>query len=177
MKEIFPTLRNVRQKGTHCWTRLRLLAVNLLTSFSYLVWNCSCWFLDLFRLVCRMNNVCWFVGIGVGFSHKITVFTLFWKTLFTLEMNWKSLSKVSYSRSYRKIVSFQYPESKIISDVSDVFWVASAVIVRVGSHHISISVSLFRFGRLGVAVAVDNVTELILGMVLRGDSTLNNCDK
>ena len=34
-------------------------------------------FLDLFRLVCRMNNVCWFVGIGVGFSHKITVFTLF----------------------------------------------------------------------------------------------------
>jgi len=33
MKEIFPTLRNVRQKHTHCWTRLRLLAVNLLTSF------------------------------------------------------------------------------------------------------------------------------------------------
>jgi hypothetical protein len=26
---------------------------------------------------------------------------------------------------------------------------------------------------LGVAVAVDNVTELILGMVLRGDSTLS----
>ena len=132
--------------------------------------------LDLFRLVCRMNNVCWFVGIGVGFSHKITVFTLFWKPLFTLEMNWKSLSKVSYSRSYRKIVSFQYPESKFISGVSDMFWEASAIIVRVGSQHISISVSLFRFGWLGVAVAVDNVTELILGMVLRGDSTFNNCD-
>merc|ERR1719509_478572 len=53
------------------------------------------------------------------------------------------------------------------------FWVASAIVIRVGSRHISISVSLFRFGRLGVAVAVDNVTELILGMVLRGDSTLS----
>ena len=54
--------------------------MNLLTSF-FLIWYgfVAAGLLDLFRLVCRMNNVCWFVGIGVGFSHKITVFTLFLK--------------------------------------------------------------------------------------------------
>jgi len=65
-----------------------------------------------------------------------------------------------------------YPESKFISNICNMLWVTSVVHIRVGSNHVSISVSLFRFGRIGIAIAIDNVTKLILGMVLRGYNTL-----
>jgi len=66
-----------------------------------------------------------------------------------------------------------YPKPKFISDISDMFRVASIVHIGVGTYNISISVSLFSFGRIGIAVTIGNISKLILGMVLRGNRTLS----
>ena len=52
------------------------------------------------------------------------------------------------------------------------FGVAGVIHIGVISHHISVGISLFRFGRVGIAVAVDNITKLVLGMVLGSNNTL-----
>ena len=76
------------------------------------------------------------------------------------------------NRGYRKIVSICYPESKIICDIRHMFGVASVIHIGVISHHISVSVSLFRFGRVRIAVTIGNITKLVLGMILRSNNTL-----
>jgi len=77
------------------------------------------------------------------------------------------------NRGYRKIVSICYPESKIISDIGHMFGVASVIHIGVISHHISVSISLFRFGRVRIAVTIGNITKLVLGMILRSNNTLS----
>ena len=52
------------------------------------------------------------------------------------------------------------------------FGVASVIHIGVISHHISVSVSLFRFGRVRIAVTIGNITKLVLGMILRSNNTL-----
>ena len=53
------------------------------------------------------------------------------------------------------------------------FWIARAISIRVWSNNIPKGISLFIFGGVDVAVAIDNITKLILGMVLWGNNTYN----
>jgi len=53
------------------------------------------------------------------------------------------------------------------------FWVTGVVHIGVISHHISVGISLFRFGRVRIAVTVVNITKLVLGMVLGSNNTFN----
>ena len=58
--------------------------MNLLTSFFFFWYGIvAAGFLDLFRLVCRMNNVCWFVGLDWGWvlSQNHSLYTLLKNTI------------------------------------------------------------------------------------------------
>ena len=114
-----------------------------------------------------MNVVVGIVGWVLSQNHSL--FTFYKKKSFLIHIH--LFEENLHSRSYRKVVGIYYPESKVISNICNMFWVASVIYIRVGTHHVSISVSLFRFGRIRIAIALDHITKFILGMVLRGFNT------
>ena len=93
------------------------------------------------------------------------------------KIEWGSLNKHLHSHviygwflflswSNWQVISRSYSEAKVVCHIWHVLRVTSSVDIRVRTHHVSISVPLLCFGRVGIRVAINHISKFVLGMIL-----------
>ena len=79
---------------------------------------------------------------------------------------------MSSHRGNWEVVGCSYSESITVSYIGYMLRVSSTIIIGIHSHYISVSVPLFGFLRVGVAVSILDITEFVLSVVLRSNDAL-----